>query len=110
MDNQEVRDELARLMGWTHTRSTDPAIEGCPPCWEHTDGRRLFHGAHPVPNTMDAADAAMPDGWDWERFRMADTNLMWEATCGARRATVLDTGNKKTDLFNLALASRKAAQ
>ncbi len=115
-DNREVRDELAKLMGWRPVGPTNQIAfshwvndRGDP--YQDPDG---FLGSHPIPNTLDSADAAMPEGWDWVRVPLppfpGKQVFHWYATNSTFSVEVPDTGDRKADLFALALAARKAQE
>lgn len=104
MTTQEIRDELARMDGFT--RHEPPG--GGDPYWTHESSRDPFY-ADPHPATRDGAAAAMPEGWTWGRGWNV---LRWIATktgtCWADGVQVPDTGDEIHDRYSLALAARKA--
>ena len=53
----ELRDWLAERKGWKYI----PHFGQAGPVWEHAETHRL--AMHPFPATLDAAAAAMPEGW-----------------------------------------------
>lgn len=58
MTLDECRDEAATLMGWKPDQGGWDAPKGA------RDHRESEYD-HPCPPTIDAAIAAMPEGWDW---------------------------------------------
>jgi hypothetical protein len=54
----ECRDKLAEMEGWKKKHGR----------WYHPVWHKLGSGQkrHPIPATLDAAAAAMPEGWGWE--------------------------------------------
>lgn len=70
---------------------------------------------HPHAPTLDGADAAFPEGWNWYR-QIGPQDVVWEARNDTYhhilrshlRVVVLDTGDKITDLYRLAALAREA--
>lgn len=124
MTHDELRDELARAMGWTyypdaisHINST--TMQDVRGVWakgnpHESDNRNPSR--HPVERTADAALAA----WDrlcgkyWQPWtRECDGDTFWYATLqknwdGEEYPTVKDTGNFAHDLCALTLAAARA--
>lgn len=111
MTNEEIRDELARLNGWTlESLSTDCPVSAWWRWNAHpTLKSRTWCKDHPFPPTLDGANAAVPEGYEWERH--AYEWIAWKP--GSRMddpIKVPDTGDKIADLYALALACRKAME
>jgi hypothetical protein len=69
----ELQDELARLTGWIPW--------GKPECgWckleDNIDDElpHSFQASHPIPWTLDAIAALMPQGWRWDGVHESDNN------------------------------------
>lgn len=67
-----------------------------------------IYSNHPVPATLDAASAAMPEGWTWQR-----NDLYWFGfwpinPFGKPGVSTSDTGNEIRDRFCLACKCRWA--
>jgi hypothetical protein len=107
VDNRELRDELARVMGWR--------FEG-PPKWRHRlwfkDDPLPGHPGdmeHHVPNTLDSAAACLPEGaWQCNDFWWFWFPPMSPVTKPG--AQVRRTGDEIADRFALALAAMKAKE
>ena len=125
-DNLELRDELAGLMGWTYYNN-----DGLfPHAWQKAryergmdpDERKNHHSegkggsAHPVPNTLDAASAAIRvAGWWWRRYagvwfansdfeKPVSSTLRVIDTCEkSEYSGIKDTGDEVNDLLTLAV-------
>ena len=100
MTAQATRDALAEMDGW------HKVFDGT---WSNPHERK--HGyKHPHAPTLDGADAAVPEGYEWERTPFE----WWAWKHGSRMdgpaAKVDDTGDKIADLYALALACRKAME
>ena len=96
MDNIELRDELAALMGWKVIgRDTDGTY-----LWAQ-EGRPM-QDFHPVRNYLDCASGAIrAAGWSWERV-----NGLWiamDVSCSNANLKVLDTRAETYDLLMLAV-------
>ncbi len=118
MSLDECRDWLARDDGWTNNTRSDYNS------WEHTDGRSIgaFAGPgdeddHPYQATLDAAAAAMPEGWDWQRGDFDGYPDHWRAWHPKRSGFIYvpDTSpsgyslkSETVDRFRLAVACRMA--
>lgn len=107
MTLDELRDWVAREDGWniyTASNGIDVWERGgfAPELYEHQYEQAP---SHPYPNTLDAADAAMPEGWVWRRSdgSWRGWRTMWETN-----EETPDTGNKVRDLFCLACKCRWA--
>lgn len=106
--NKELRDWLLTRLGWTFDADQFEY-------WKYTispeHGGRTWM-ACPMPNTLDAANAAMPEGWDWIRTLPEDEPMGWEAFGRVDgkwlSVEVPDTGDKRTDLFRLAALAHQA--
>lgn len=97
MTLDELRDWVARDDGLPPNTLADVMLDGI--------GK---YEEHPIPATLSAADAAMPEGWDWQR-----NDLYWFGfwpinPFGKPGVSVSDTGNKVRDLFCLACKCRWA--
>jgi hypothetical protein len=57
---------------------------------------------HPIPATLDAAAAAMPEGWDWTRHDNEWNGYFHNDP--STRVTVYDTDDETLDRFRLAAA------
>ena len=97
MTTQQVRDELAKMMGWMLTREGGDT-------WRHKDPTRPW-SLHPIPDTIESALACLPEGLSWRRYG----GVFYAFDDGGDEIEVPDTGNVKADLFNLALAAQKAS-
>ena len=107
----ELRDALAEMDGWKF----DPPEPCVPGGWWRWNAHptlksRTWCKSHPHPPTLDGADSAMPEGYEWER-----TPFEWLAWKHGSRvdgpaAKVDDTGDKIADLYALGLACRKAME
>lgn len=117
MTTDETRDELARMDGWTR-------ICGVPGMLKedgdfHLKWKLRHHEQwdHPMPPTLDGANAAVPEGWNWYR-QIGPQNVCWEGRNDTYhhilrshlRILVPDTGNPMDDLYALALACRRAME
>ena len=122
----ELRDARAEMDGWK--KPGTPWIGGTN--YMHDDvceqivrsaWWRLMRGGdidrkiyHPYPPTLDGADSAMPEGYEWERTPFE----WWAWKHGSRMdgpaAKIDDTGNKTADLYRLAvlccLAEKEASK
>ena len=111
MTHDETRDELARMDEWTRIHEdTDTGRWR----WKKTlrTGSVDKREDHPHPPTLDAANAAVPEGWTWLRVYKLPAELVWQAWRMAPYADVevRDTGNPMADLYALALACRRAME
>jgi len=128
---EELRDWLAERRGWKlvtsgtffGTNSDGSKFPWRPtpdwPLW-HLDKKELREGSnHPIPATLDAAAAAMPDGWTWERAieLEADCELFWlgypkniTRRCPERLVRLLDTGDEIRDRYAMAVACIQAQE
>lgn len=103
MTHDETRDELARLKGWKSR-----PYAGILKLWYHPDGRERMD-EHPMPPTLDGANAAVPDGWEWARYPSLFRS--WVAfRPGRPYVEVPDTGDPVHDLYALALACVRAEE
>lgn len=109
-DNAEMRDELARLLGWHISE-----LNGC---WTNADGNVLCdetgspHG-HPCENSLDSLAAIWKEhlaGWEWIRAHTGGTEgnelMEWSAANldGSATVEVPDTNNLLHDALSLTLA------
>lgn len=120
MTTQERRDWLARDEGW-YAPMTNPQAPGAlewtkvfpeypylRPCgWGKDDCK------HPIPDTLDAAAKALPDGWMWVKCWAIDETDYLAVKYMAygvddHEVIVPDTGDEKHDRFVLAIAARMA--
>jgi len=96
----ECRDWLAADEGWK--RKGDR--------WKHPVWHKLGSGQkrHHIPATLDAAAAAMPEGWWWLKSDLSFFETWWLA---GRKALyeikIRSTGNELADRFNLAVLVRE---
>jgi hypothetical protein len=76
MTTDELRDELARMAGWTRLRQPDGFADG----WRHADGDRAM--THPIPSTLDGLVEIWPDNMQiaLHRSRNNDGEQKW--SCG----------------------------
>lgn len=109
MDINEVRDALARVMGWTYGRC--PAGRGFDhikdPCWHRPSepgvATVLYH-SHPIPPTLTAAAACLPDDCRWG-------SMTWHrdmVTCAVACPTTIVCGAAPDEMlarFRAALAA-----
>ena len=104
MTTDDLRDELAREMGWKMHYDKDGDY------W--TDYANRTYTRHPIPATRDGAAAAMPEGVSWCKYK-----AMGKTPCPTYRAydnknrmvaIVEDTGDEIHDRLALALAARRA--
>ena len=117
-DNREVRDKLARAMGWAYSSDYGHVLE------EGSTAKlpRIFLDAwnsdqHPIPNTLDSAAACLREGWIWRREFATDPHhpelglmLIWSTHHDKHGMVWLrDTGDELADRFALALASWEAS-
>jgi len=119
MTTDELRDELAREMGY---RLIEPTATIGYMHWVDAEGWPVFNEASepmsdhecPIPATLDGAAAAMPEGFKWSKH-----GTYGRARCATYRAyaannkmlaMVPDTGNEVHDRYSLALAARKAQE
>lgn len=115
MTLEECRAELAEAEGWTYSDDHDKG-------WTRP-GYPGWMGVHPIPATLDAAAAAMPEHWqtsmvcrcfgDWSKYPEKKKDDAWCAM-GMRAADSV-TGRYRafadTELlarFRLAVAARRA--
>ena len=115
MTAQATRDALAEMDGWKYAPAQVDGLGANAHYWwrwtissEH--GGRTYASTHPHPPTLDGADAAVPEGYEWER-----TPFEWLAWKHGSRvdgpaAKVDDTGDKIADLSALGLACRRAME
>lgn len=97
--NEELRDWLARDMGWTFRSACGNHW------WEQSEGDPGTEN-HPIPNTLDAAAAAMPEGWDWWK---SSSEYLAQAA-GTDFVRVRSTGDEITDRFRLAVLCHMAGK
>jgi hypothetical protein len=114
MTTQERRDWLARDEGWTCDTS-DPCLAWTHPTDENGTGGHYWvgswYGEHPIPDTLDAAAKALPDGWRWTKswgWSKGLCCLTYSAYVDGYHVVVADTGDEKHDRFGLAIAARMA--
>lgn len=92
------RDRLASLLEWKQQFIGDRGA------W-YRNGKMFTGGDHPISDSLDAADACFPEGWDWRRC-MWDGNHVWMgASAGMLKIdaiTVPESGDKISDLMRLA--------
>lgn len=98
MTLDELRDWHARRAGWTHEG-------GCKWFNANRSGIDATFYNHPFPATLDGADAAMPNGWDWSR-EYRGGSIVWFASNMAeyphtKRCHVVGTTDKIRDLYEL---------
>lgn len=99
MTTGQVRDEIARLDGWTLEEDGMWYKAGEWPRKEH-----------PFPPTLDGAASALPKGWEWTLAYHYDGVKRWAAQDKNCRNTQMkaNTGNEIYDRYALALAAMKA--
>jgi hypothetical protein len=105
MTLDEIRDWLTQKAGWTHRKAQDLWFAKDDPIGMFTCR------SHPIPPTLDAAAAAMPEGWTWLReYRPhpADNErgcvVCWVAFHDVLGEVVMpDTGNEITARYRLAM-------
>jgi hypothetical protein len=97
MTLDQCRDRLAERKGWLKSTGGSWVRQINPGCVE------TCCLAHPIPPTLDAIAACMPEGWRWERnvsywfgFSPMSPNPMYKA--------LKDTGDEKLDRARLAVA------
>lgn len=113
MTNEEVRDDLARLAGWRiFNMPSGPKLYLAPGKPDDAD----CQVDHPMPPTLDGANAAIPRGWRWQRWgpyysaRCVHPQAMIRMPVESRLVEVNDTGNPVHDLYALALACVRAGE
>lgn len=93
-DLDSVRDEVARLSGWT---------EGRVGSWGKFP-RPAYVDFHPCPPTLDGAANAMPEGWLWRKCGVpSQWNAAKSGDCWVDGVYVPDTGDEIADRYRLAL-------
>ena len=115
MTHDETRAELAKMDGWVQNGPIDFTYDGpddprnCKysQSWRNGDDVRAVH---PYEDSLDGANAAVPDGWTWERID--GYWYGWPPYRGQKihAEEVPDTGNPMDDLYALALKCRKAME
>lgn len=116
MTTDELRDELARLDGWTQCEPAE-RIDGYCQWWRPTvngaPGGRTWVD-HPVPPTADAALAAfgrLCPGVQWGKRDIPWTTGMmeyWACVFGEKPVYIPDTGNFAHDLMHLTVEAVRA--
>lgn len=102
MTPNEIRDEMARMDGYRDACGggalwTDASV----------NSSRLF--PHPYPNTLDAAAAALPEGWWWTKEAEDGEKIRWYAFNPRYSfVSVPDTGNEIDDRHRLAYEAKVA--
>ncbi len=110
MTHDETRDELARMDGAYFSMDREMGPIG----WCDKNGTLI--GDHPHAPTLDGANAAVPEGYEWERdhcVRDGKWCFLWWAhndTTHDVIGPVPDTGDPVHDLYALALACRRAME
>ncbi len=116
-DNTEVRDELARLAGWT---KTTPAMCDHQPVpigsqWHRSTGSgspgSLTWCIHPIPNTLDEA-SKLPQGWFWSSIHDRSDRFCRAAASRISNGIAHEVGgmwkpSEKTARFETRLAVEK---
>jgi len=79
--------------------------------WYHRDWHKSGSGQrhHPIPPTLDAIAACMPEGWRWSRIPPCGWSA-YNPKPPHNRVSVLDTGDEKLDRARLAVACRMAGK
>lgn len=118
MSLEQCRDWLAEDDKWEQNEA-EPCVSvnvmgvhpATGPFWQK-GGRKRWD--HPIPPTLDAIAACMPEGWDWTREYVAmdgdPSEIKWLA-CSSHYASMIgipDTGDEKLDRARLAVACRRA--
>lgn len=111
MDSLACRDWLSQLDEYTqdgdcyYHESKEP----------HTYFPGSRYGDHPIPDTLDAAAACLPEGWFWSKRASANRGGMtswfaWHTNDDADvpLIEIPDTGDEKVDRFRLAVLARSA--
>jgi hypothetical protein len=95
----QCRDKLAEMEGWKKKHER----------WYHPVWHKLGSGQkrHPIPATLDAAAAAMPEGWWWERDKRRKVWRIGPVGTDAWQKCLEDTGDEIADRFNIALLARE---
>ena len=108
MTHDETRAELAKMDGWTF-EPPEPCVPGG---WWRLDNKSLVNGRawrkdHPHPPTLDGANAAVPEGWTWNRW-----GCLYRGYHDGAVVKVSDhgRGHEMADLYSLALACRRAME
>ena len=106
MTHDETRDELARMDEWTRIHEdTDTGRWR----WKKTlrTGSVDKREDHPHPPTLDGANAAVPEGWTWNRW-----GCLYRGYHDGAVVKVSDhgRGHEMADLYALALACRRAME
>lgn len=106
MTHDEIRDELARREGWTLEAYGTGHLwypRGWPDCNEPVRSEEN----HPYPPTLDGANAAVPEGWTWNRW-----GCLYRGYHDGTVVKVNDhgRGHEMHDLYALALACVKAME
>ena len=129
MTHDETRDELARMDGWnkpgtlygfSERGSTTPddamlfARDSLRNLWSKTKWWRLKTDdsfecldTHPHAPTLDGANAAVPEGWTWNRW-----GCLYRGYHDGAVVKVSDhgRGHEMADMYALALACRRAME
>jgi hypothetical protein len=125
MTTQERRDWLARDEGWglpgdravcmdgtTGTLTSFARFAPFPSGLTEPQRPRQVQKEHPIPDTLDAAAKALPEGWLWSRELMFNGTIHWVIRRWdgdqLRALKLSDTGDEKHARFGLAIAARMA--
>jgi len=60
MSRDEMRDKLAKLMGWTQGENFGMVR------WTQTPNGHGLSLHHPILETLDFVASALPEGWEWD--------------------------------------------
>jgi hypothetical protein len=116
---QQIRDEIAKLRGWTKNKDLGNPCDWIPlDAWTRGDpGNDGEHQlAHPIPDTLDAAVSVIEgEGFGWTIHRKVGTNLeTWVAfdihNRNIKDCRVIRTADNLLDLMQLALACIKQSR
>lgn len=113
MTTEQLRDWLARDGGWTITSVPLLHRDGTYEVWVSPAGEvgHINIGnpqACPTPDTLDAAAAAMPEGWWWEKCYGMYAAVPNGGVLKCHGIMADDTGDEKHDRFLLAVLARIA--
>ena len=118
MTTDEIRDELARLKGWTRICGVPGMLKEDGDLHLKWKLRHHEQWDHPMPPTLDGANAAFPEGWTGGRgMNPPDRAASWHRWVAWRFDPYTEVqspdhgrGHEMDDLYALALACRRAME